>query len=81
MTSTTFLLNSYILEGKELEFYMKKLQRKKGKDAVLLVLHKPFVYFSFLREIVLVCWNLEAFVLFSNTLLDQAAVARFVQIV
>lgn len=24
---------SYILEGKELEFYMKKLQRKKGKGA------------------------------------------------
>lgn len=23
----------YILEGKELEFYMKKLQRKKGKGA------------------------------------------------
>ena len=25
--------DSYILEGKELEFYMKKLQRKKGKGA------------------------------------------------
>lgn len=25
--------NRYILEGKELEFYMKKLQRKKGKGA------------------------------------------------
>ena len=25
--------NSYILEGKELEFYMKKIQRKKGKGA------------------------------------------------
>lgn len=23
----------YILEGKELEFYMKKIQRKKGKGA------------------------------------------------
>jgi small subunit ribosomal protein S8e len=23
----------YILEGKELEFYMKKLQKKKGKGA------------------------------------------------
>jgi hypothetical protein len=28
-----FRFNSYILEGKELEFYMKKLQRKKGKSA------------------------------------------------
>ena len=27
------LYNRYILEGKELEFYMKKLQRKKGKGA------------------------------------------------
>jgi small subunit ribosomal protein S8e len=27
------LYDSYILEGKELEFYMKKLQRKKGKGA------------------------------------------------
>jgi len=26
-------IGSYILEGKELEFYMKKLQRKKGKCA------------------------------------------------
>ncbi|AQK59976.1 40S ribosomal protein S8 [Zea mays] len=26
--------DGYILEGKELEFYMKKLQRKKGKSAV-----------------------------------------------
>jgi small subunit ribosomal protein S8e len=25
--------DGYILEGKELEFYMKKLQRKKGKGA------------------------------------------------
>lgn len=25
--------DGYILEGKELEFYMKKLQRKKGKAA------------------------------------------------
>lgn len=25
--------NRYILEGKELEFYMKKIQRKKGKGA------------------------------------------------
>jgi small subunit ribosomal protein S8e len=24
---------SYILEGKELEFYMRKLQKKKGKGA------------------------------------------------
>lgn len=24
-------VNRYILEGKELEFYMKKIQRKKGK--------------------------------------------------
>jgi small subunit ribosomal protein S8e len=23
----------YVLEGKELEFYMKKIQRKKGKGA------------------------------------------------
>ncbi|CAD6237330.1 unnamed protein product [Miscanthus lutarioriparius] len=30
----SFLYNMYILEGKELEFYMKKLQRKKGKGAV-----------------------------------------------
>ena len=29
----SFLYNRYILEGKELEFYMKKLQRKKGKGA------------------------------------------------
>jgi len=28
-----FLYNRYILEGKELEFYMKTLQRKKGKGA------------------------------------------------
>jgi len=27
------LYYSYIIEGKELEFYMKKLQRKKGKGA------------------------------------------------
>ncbi|KAF9626780.1 hypothetical protein IFM89_039496 [Coptis chinensis] len=26
--------NGYILEGKELEFYMKKLQREKGKGSV-----------------------------------------------
>ncbi|KAG9132170.1 hypothetical protein Leryth_022233 [Lithospermum erythrorhizon] len=25
--------DGYILEGKELEFYMKKIQRKKGKSA------------------------------------------------
>ncbi|GFZ20089.1 ribosomal protein S8e family protein [Actinidia rufa] len=25
--------DGYILEGKELEFYMKKIQRKKGKGA------------------------------------------------
>jgi hypothetical protein len=28
---TIFFSTRYILEGKELEFYMKKLQRKKGK--------------------------------------------------
>lgn len=28
-----FFFNRYILEGKELEFYMKKIQRKKGKGA------------------------------------------------
>ena len=27
-------------------------------------LHKPFVYLSLLIDIVLVCWNLEAFVVF-----------------
>jgi len=27
------LYDRYILEGKELEFHMKKLQRKKGKGA------------------------------------------------
>ena len=27
------IFDRYILEGKELEFYMKKLQRKKGKGA------------------------------------------------
>ncbi|KAJ3697355.1 hypothetical protein LUZ61_001060 [Rhynchospora tenuis] len=27
--------DGYILEGKELEFYMKKLQKKKGKSAIL----------------------------------------------
>jgi small subunit ribosomal protein S8e len=27
------LYDRYILEGKELEFYMKKLQRKKSKGA------------------------------------------------
>ena len=27
------VLGRYILEGKELEFYMKKIQRKKGKAA------------------------------------------------
>jgi len=36
-TSFAFLIFSklcrYILEGKELEFYMKKLQKKKGKGA------------------------------------------------
>lgn len=31
LLSTNF--DSYILEGKELEFYMKKLQKKKGKGA------------------------------------------------
>ena len=35
--STSFFLSissvRYILEGKELEFYMKKIQRKKGKSA------------------------------------------------
>lgn len=30
---TKLHLNRYILEGKELEFYMKKIQRKKGKGA------------------------------------------------
>lgn len=29
----SFIFDSYILEGKELEFYMKKLQKKKGKGA------------------------------------------------
>lgn len=28
-----FVFVRYILEGKELEFYMKKIQRKKGKGA------------------------------------------------
>jgi hypothetical protein len=28
-----WICNRYILEGKELEFYMKKIQRKKGKGA------------------------------------------------
>lgn len=27
------VMHRYILEGKELEFYMKKIQRKKGKGA------------------------------------------------
>jgi small subunit ribosomal protein S8e len=27
------LIHRYILEGKELEFYMRKLQKKKGKGA------------------------------------------------
>ena len=29
----SFFFIRYILEGKELEFYMKKIQRKKGKGA------------------------------------------------
>lgn len=28
-----WIFGRYILEGKELEFYMKKLQKKKGKGA------------------------------------------------
>lgn len=30
---TFIAIDRYILEGKELEFYMKKLQKKKGKAA------------------------------------------------
>ncbi|KAF9610981.1 hypothetical protein IFM89_026261 [Coptis chinensis] len=33
LVSVAELMGEYILEGKELEFYMKKLQRKKGKGS------------------------------------------------